>query len=221
MDKLDFKKTDKELYSPKTEPSILQVSAMNFIMVDGHGNPNDEDGEHSKAVELLYALTYTIKMGRKSENAQSEDFTDYVVAPLEGLWWFNDLNEYDFINQKDKYCWTSMIRQPDFITREIFEKAKDEVKKKKPQLDVTKARLETFEEGLCVQCMHIGPYDKEPATVAKIYAFVESHGMKNGISTQLPDGSIRRHHEIYLADPRKSNPATMKTVLRHPVMKID
>lgn len=219
MNKIDFKQMNKELYSPKGEPSIIRVPAMKFIMVDGHGNPNDHGGEYQAAVELLYALSYTIKMGLKSSSStDNDDFTDYVVAPLEGLWWLNDKKDTNF-TQKEKYCWTSMIRQPNFITREIFMKAQEEAKKKKPQLDVMLARLETFEEGLCVQCMHIGPYDTEPSTIANIDAFIQSNGMKNDFGTVLPDGRIRRHHEIYLSDPRKANPATMKTILRHPVSK--
>ena len=221
MEKIDFKKLNKELYAPKQEPSVIMVPAMNFIMVDGHGNPNDTDGEYNKAVELLYALSYTIKMGRKSDfkKAGDDDFLDYTVAPLEGLWWLNDQSDMDF-TQKEKYCWTSMIRQPDFITEEIFIKAKEEASKKKPNLEVSNARFVTFEEGLCVQCMHIGPYDAEPATIAKMETFIEENGFSYDIGSIQQDGSIRRHHEIYLNDPRKVNPANMKTILRHPVKRI-
>jgi hypothetical protein len=219
MDKIDFKLLDKELYSPKTEPSVIEVPAMNFIMIDGHGNPNEEGGEYQQSVELLYALTYTIKMGRKmSPLSTDKNFLDYVVPPLEGLWWLEDKNDMDF-TQKSKYCWISMIRQPDFITPEVFLQAKEAVKKKKPDLDVTKARLETFTEGLCVQCMHIGPYDREPVTIAKIDAFIQNNGLKYDIGTLLPNGIIRRHHEIYLGDPRKIAPEKRKTVLRHPVSR--
>lgn len=222
MNKIDFKKTNKELYAPKNEPALIQVPVMNFIMVDGFGNPNNTDGEFPTAVELLYALSYTIKMGRKSGTfgVDGDDFTDYVVPPLEGLWWLTDKNDMNFF-QKDKYCWTLMIRQPDFITKEVFLQAQEVVKKKKTTLDVTKARFETFAEGLCVQCMHIGPYDTEPTTIAKIESFIKGNCLYNDIGTELSDGHIRRHHEIYLADPRKASPETMKTILRHPVKNAD
>lgn len=218
MDKIDYKKTNKELYAPKNEPSLIQVPAMNFLMVNGTGNPNNPEGEYHKAVELLYALSYTIKMGMKFGTLGSgkEIFPDYVVPPLEGLWWLNDQNDFDF-TQKDKYNWVSLIRQPDFITEEIVQKAKLELTHKKPELDVTKIRLEAFEEGLCIQSMHIGPYDEEPATLAKMEHYLNNNGLVCDIGTTLPNGSIRRHHEIYLADPRKSDPLTMKTILRHPV----
>ena len=215
MKKVDFKKSSKELYAPKNVPSVITVPAMNFIMVDGHGNPNDANGEYSQAVELLYALSYTIKMGLK-KRSEEDGFYDYVVAPLEGLWWLADKNDMNFA-QKEKYCWTSMIRQPEFVTEEIFAQAKAEVIKKKPNLDVTKARLETMEEGLCVQCMHIGSYATEEDTIAKIDAFIRDNGLVNDFESELPEGRTRRHHELYLSDPRKANPVTMQTILRHPV----
>jgi hypothetical protein len=217
MNKVDFKKQNKELYAPTKEPCVIQVPTMKFIMVDGQGNPNDTEGEYQKAVELLYSLSYTIKMGNKNNSSDEENY-DYVVAPLEGLWWLNDKTDMNF-TQKDKYCWTSMIRQPDFITEEIFAQAKAAVQKKKPDLDITKARLETFTEGLCVHAMHIGTYDEEPATIAKIDSFIKGNDLIYDIGTELPDGRTRRHHEIYLSDPRKANPTTMQTILRHPVRK--
>ncbi len=218
MDKIDYVKLNKEMYSPKDTPSVIEVPAMKFIMVDGFGNPNDVNGEYTNAVSLLYALTFTIKMGLKFKKLPcSEDaFTDYKVPPLEGFWWLQDDLDMNF-TQKEKFCWTSVIRQPDFITGNIFLQAKDEVRKKKPELDVSKARFEEFEEGLCVQCMHIGPYDMEPATIAKINDFITEKGFTHDISGLTPDGHIRRHHEIYLSDPRKANPVKMKTILRHPV----
>ncbi len=218
MDKIDYKKQNKELYAPKSEPSIITVPAMNFILVNGRGNPNTPDGEYQRAVGLLYALTFTIKMGLKFGSISSGNgvFPDYVAPPLEGLWWLEDNNDMDF-TQKDKYCWSSMIRQPDFITKEIFLQAQEEVKKKKPDLDVSQASFVVLEEGLCVQCMHIGPYDAEPATLAKMEQFIKAKGLIIDIGTQQPDGSIRRHHEIYLADPRKADMAKMKTILRHPI----
>lgn len=219
MDKIDYKKQNKELYAPKTVPSLIKVPSMKFIMVDGVGNPNDPDGEYQMAVGILYALTFTIKMGRKFGTLVEKDdnFVDYAVPPLEGLWWNREDADLFCPQKKDNFCWTSMIRQPDFITMDIFLKAMAQVKKKKPMLDVTKARFETFEEGLCVQCMHIGPFDEEPSTVAKIETYIKENGLKNDISTTLPDGHIRRHHELYMKDFRKTKPENMATILRHPV----
>lgn len=215
-EKLDFKKRDKDLYAPGQKPSVIQVPAMNFIMVDGKGNPNDEGGEYQQAVELLYALSYSIKMGLKKNGETG--CPDYVVPPLEGLWWLEGETsaESDF-TQKEKYHWTSMIRQPEFVTREIFEKACRETAKKKPGLDTTKARFEDFEEGLCVQAMHLGPYDEEPKTIAAMEAFLGENGYRNDVGDTGPGGAVRRHHEIYLGDPRKTEPSKMKTVLRHPI----
>ena len=215
MDKVDFKKLNKELYARKTEPSIIKVPAMNFIMVDGRGNPNIIGGEYEKAVGILYALSYHIKMSRKG--IEAEDSYDYVVPPLEGLWWLEDSSDRNFA-QKDKFCWTSMIRQPEFVTEDIFNQAIIEVAKKKPDIDVSKARLETFEEGQCVQCMHIGTYNQEDSTIAKIDSYITNNKLTNAIGTAMTDGRIRHHHEIYLSDPRKSDPLKMQTILRHPVI---
>lgn len=215
--KLDYKKQFKDLYAPKTMPSLIDVPTMQFIMVSGKGNPNEEEGEYAKAVELLYALSYTIKMSRKHKLDEVDTpFIDYVVPPLEGLWWLDD-NSYTDFSQKEKYCWISMIRQPDFITKEQYQSALFETQKKKPDLDTSKASFQQFTEGLCVQCMHIGPYDEEPATIQKIEAFMKGNNLVNDIDAVITDQSMRRHHEIYLSDPRKSNPITMQTILRHPV----
>ncbi len=215
MDKIDYKQLNKELYAPKTEPSVTQVPAMNFIMVDGHGNPNEEGGEYQKAVELIYSLSYMIKMSNKKNSSDPTHF-DYVVPPLEGLWWLEDKNDMDF-TRKDNYCWTSMIRLPDFITKEFFLQAVAAVQNKNPELDVTKARFQTYEEGLCVQCMHIGPYAIEDITLTKMEDYIHTHGLIYNISNTSPEGITLRHHEIYLSDPRKSNPDTMKTIIRHPI----
>jgi len=214
-EKFDYKKEYKDLYLPKQKPMLIDVPAMNFILVDGMGNPNIEGGEYQAAVETLYALSYTIKMSKKNKK-EPKGYFEYVVPPLEGLWWLNNQKDTDF-TQKVKYCWTSMIRQPEFVTREVFDWACQEVKNKKPQIETSKARLQTLQEGLCVQMMHIGPFDEEPNTTAVIDAFIKEQNLENGISSVLPDGTIRRHHEIYLSDPRKAEPRKMKTVLRHPV----
>jgi len=204
---IDYKKTQKELYLPKTAPSVIDVPRMTFITVDGKGDPNTS-AEYTAAVELLYGLSYTIKMGSKS-------ILEYVVPPLEGLWSVDD----DFrgggaeINDKSKFIWTMMIRQPDFVTEDILEVAKISLAKKKPNLDISKAKLETITEGLCVQVMHIGSYDDEPATVAALDGFA----IENGYVLDIND--IRRHHEIYISDPRKVAPEKLKTVIRHPIRK--
>ena len=204
---IDYKKTQKELYLPKTAPSVIDVPRMTFITVDGEGDPNTS-AEYTAAVELLYGLSYTIKMGSKS-------ILEYVVPPLEGLWSVDD----DFrgggaeINDKSKFIWTMMIRQPDFVTEDILEVLKISLAKKKPNLDISKAKLETITEGLCVQVMHIGSYDDEPATVAALDGFA----IENGYILDIND--IRRHHEIYISDPRKVAPEKLKTVIRHPIRK--
>ncbi|MEL7654405.1 MAG: GyrI-like domain-containing protein [Bacillota bacterium] len=215
--KLDYKKEYKDLYLPKAEPAVIEVPAMNFIMVDGKGDPNTDGGEYQKSVELLYALSYTIKMGFKKKDLP-KDYFDYVVPPLEGLWWLAEGTSADSdFSQKEKYCWTSMIRQPEFITKDIFDQACLEVRKKKPDLDPEAARLEILEEGRCVQMMHLGPYDEESKTIAEMDAFIKANHYQNAIGDSKADGSIRRHHEIYLGDPRKTEPSKMKTVLRHPI----
>lgn len=212
---MDYKKEFKDLYAPKTEPSSIKVPEMTFIMVDGRGNPNDEGGEYQQAVELLYALSYTIKMSKMGGN-RPEGYFEYTVLPLEGLWWLEDNSHEDF-SEKDKYCWTSMIRQPEFVTKEVFQWACNEVKRKKPELTIEKARLEKLEEGPCVQVMHMGPYSEEPKTIEKIEEFMKKNGLENGITNIRKDGSIKRHHEIYLGDPRKTAPEKLKTILRHPL----
>ncbi len=214
MKKTDYKTLYKDLYTPKTIPSVIDVPTMQFIMVDGYGNPNDIEGEYQKAVELLYALSYTIKMSCIDHSDPA--IFDYVVLPLEGLWWLEDSSDRNF-TQKELFCWTSMIRQPDFITREHFEQAKELVRKKKPQLDTSKARLDTYTEGLCLQCMHIGPYDAEPETIAKMDAFLKEIGRVNAMDSRSPEGKPRRHHEIYLSNPTKTKSEKQKTILRHPI----
>lgn len=212
--KLDYKKEFKDLYLPKNEPMLVDVPEMNFIMVDGKGNPNDEGGEYQSAVEILYALSYAIKMSKKG-SYNIEGYFEYVVPPLEGLWWVEN-DDMDF-TKKNKFEWTSMIRQPEFVTKEVFEWACSEVLRKKPNIDISNARLQKFKEGLCVQVMHIGSYDDEPKTVRKIDRYVEDNNLINAISTINEQGIIKRHHEIYLSDPRKTSVNKLKTVIRHPV----
>lgn len=211
----DFKKVYKELYAPKPEPAIIDVPEMLFIQVDGRGNPNEPQGEYAAAVTLLYTLSYTIKMNKQGP-AVPAGYFDYVVAPLEGLWWYQDESAYD-VTKKNQLCWTAMIRQPEFVTPELFAWAKAQAAKKKPELDPAKALLVRWTEGLCVQAMHNGPYDDEPATVARMNGFISLQGRSEDLSGIQPDGQRRRHHEIYLTDPSKTEPAKMKTVLRHPI----
>ncbi|UNC92272.1 GyrI-like domain-containing protein [Candidatus Contubernalis alkaliaceticus] len=215
--KMDYKKEYKYLYLPKDKPVLVEVPEIRFIMIEGKGNPNEENGEYQKAVELLYALSYTLKMSPKNHYTPANYF-EYVVPPLEGLWWLADSTSTDF-TQKDRYCWISMIRQPEFVTEDVFAWACEQVKTKKAHLETAKAVLKDFQEGLCVQLMHIGPYDHEPESIAKIESYIEQNGLVNDIGSHLLDGFIRRHHEIYLNDPRKTQPGKLKTVLRHPVRR--
>ncbi|HOQ37210.1 MAG TPA: GyrI-like domain-containing protein [Acetivibrio sp.] len=204
---MDYKKEQKDLYMPKDKPVLIEVPPMNFLMVDGSGDPNDNP-EFEHATELLYGLSYAIKMSKK-KGKQPEGFFDYVVPPLEGLWWI-DGGSFS-LEKRDNWKWTLMIRQPEFVNVETVQWAVDELARKKPELEINKARFEAFEEGLCVQIMHIGPYSTEPETMKKVEAFLSEHGLKD----RLTSGG--KHHEIYLSDPRKSKPESMKTVLRHPV----
>jgi hypothetical protein len=208
---LDYKKTQKDLYQPRTIPSIIDVPEMVFIMIDGHGDPNTST-EYQSAVEILYGLSYSIKMSKKSGN-QPEGFFDYVVPPLEGLWWHKDGGIISDISDKASFAWTSMIRQPEFVTGEAFEAAKATLGRKKPELDLSVARLERFTEGLCAQVLHIGSYDDEPATVALLEGFIASEGLQPNFTEK------RRHHEIYLGDPRKTAPEKLKTVIRYPIAR--
>ena len=206
----DFKKEQKELYRPKTEPSVINVPEMVFLMVDGSGDPNVSQ-EYIDAVQALYGLSYAIRM-----NKTWAGYFEYVVAPLEGLWRVDDPNfrgKGALITDKSKLIWTSLIRQPDFVTPEIFEQAKEIARKKKPEGDFSKVRLEKFNEGLCIQVMHIGPYDTEADTIVKIGRYAKD----NGYTENFKDGN--GHHEIYLGDPRKSAPEKLKTIIRHPVRK--
>lgn len=212
MEKVDFKKVYKDLYLPKTIPMIIAVPSIRFIMIDGKGNPNTCE-EYKNACEVLYGLSYAIKMSKMS-GIIPKDYYDYVVPPLEGLWRFEDDNfgGLNAIMNKDMFYWTSMIRQPEFVTQEVFEAAKESLHKKKPELDLSIARLSDWEEGLCAQVMHIGSYDDEPATIKNLEEFIVKKGYKNDISDK------RKHHEIYLGDPRKCEPEKLKTVIRHPII---
>ena len=206
----DFKKEYKEFYLPASKPGIVTVPAFNFIAVRGKGNPNDPDGQYSKALNLLYGIAYTIKMSKKGSH-QIKGYFDYVVPPLEGFWWQDDVAGVDYAH-KENFNWISVIRLPDFVTREDFDWAVEEATRKKKE-DFSKVEFLTIAEGLCVQCMHIGTYDDEPATVELMHSFAKEQGY-------VLDFSDRRlHHEIYLSDPRKVDPDKNRTVIRHPVRK--
>lgn len=207
----DFKKEYKEFYLPPAKPEIVTVPAMNFIAVRGKGDPNEEEGAYKQAIGLLYGIAFTIKMSKKGDH-RIEGYYDYVVPPLEGLWQQEDSQGMDY-SRKDKLCWISMIRLPDFVTRADFEWAVSEAERKKKQ-DFSKVEFFTYDEGLCVQCMHIGPYDSEPATVALMDAFTEQEEYVTDIS------DTRLHHEIYLSDARKTAPDKLRTVIRHPIRRI-
>ncbi|MDR1210215.1 MAG: GyrI-like domain-containing protein [Clostridiales bacterium] len=214
---VDFKKSQKEFYRPTTAPSIIDVPEMTFLMVDGRGDPN-AGADYAAAVGILYGLSYAVKMSKMS-GSPPRGYFDYVVPPLEGLWSLDDGGAFtgsgEAIADKSKFVWTSMIRQPDFVTPEVFEAAKAALAKKKPGLDLSAARLEIFAEGLCAQVMHIGGYDGEPATVAALSRYIAESGYAEDM------GGPRRHHEIYLGDPRKTAPEKLKTVIRHPIRRMN
>ena len=206
----DFKKEYKEYYMPKNKPSIVTVPRMNYIAVCGQGDPNAEDSEYKRAIGLLYGIAFTIKMSKKGSH-QIEGYFDYVVPPLEGFWWQDDIIGVDF-SRKDDFKWISVIRLPDFVTEDDFNWAVGEASARK-KVDFSKVVFLTYDEGLCVQCMHIGSYDDEPATVALMHEFMESRGYALDITDK------RLHHEIYLSDARKVAPEKRKTVIRHPIKR--
>ena len=190
----DFKKEYKEFYMPKQKPEIVTIPAMNYIAVKGKGDPNEKDGEYQQAIAILYAIAYTIKMSYKGGH-KIDGFFQYVVPPLEGFWWQEDCDKIDY-GKKDTFCWSSVIRLPDFVTKEDFDWAVKEASRKK-KIDCSLAEFLTVEEGLCVQIMHIGAFDEEPATVEIMDQYLLENGYENDITEE------RRHHEIYLSDARR------------------
>lgn len=206
----DFKKEYKEFYMPKSKPEIVTVPKANYIAVKGKGDPNDEGGAYQQAVGILYAVAYTLKMSYKTDY-RIEGFFDYVVPPLEGFWWQEGVDGIDY-SDKSTFNWISVIRLPDFVTQKDFDWAVNTAQKKK-HLDCSRAKFLTIDEGLCVQIMHIGPFDDEPATVSMMNAYLLENGYENDLS-----GS-RLHHEIYLSNARKVAPEKWKTVIRHPIKR--
>ncbi len=207
----DYKKEYKEFYMPKKKPSIVEIPKMNYIAVRGKGNPNDENGEYKNSIGLLYAIAFTIKMSYKGTH-KIDGYFEYVVPPLEGFWWQENTQGFDY-NRKEDMQFISVIRLPDFVTEDDFKWAVDEATQKKKQ-DFSKAEFFTYDEGVCVQCMHIGSYDNEPETVDLMHKHME----ENGYELDITDS--RLHHEIYLSDPRRCDESKLKTVLRHPIKKI-
>ncbi len=206
MEKLDLRKKYKNLYLPSAKAvEVVEVPAFQFVMVDGKIEPGCSPGNSpafQEAIQALYGISYTLKFMSKQ---RKEDPIDYTVMALEALWWVEDGN-FDII-RPDNWCWRAMILQPEIITREMYQEAYEKLSKKKPSPGLEKLRFEVFEEGLCLQILHIGPYSDEPRTVEKMheYAAQKGYSLANG------------HHEIYLGDPMRSDPAKLKTVLRKKV----
>lgn len=207
----DYKKEYKEFYLPPAKPTIVKVPAMRYVAVRGAGDPNEEGGAYQAALNLLYGIAFTIKMSPKSRHAM-DGYFEYVVPPLEGFWWQDGVSGVDYAH-KESFQWISCIRLPEFVTREEFGWAVAEATRKK-KLDFSAVEFMELEEGLCVQCMHLGPYDDEPATVDAMHAYAEGKGYVPDISDE------RRHHEIYLSDARRTAPEKLKTVIRHPIRRV-
>ena len=207
----DFKKEYKEFYLPPKTPTIVEVPPMNYLAVRGKGDPNDEEGEYKNSIGLLYGIAFTIKMSYKGSH-KIDGYFEYVVPPLEGFWWQEGVKGIDY-GRKEDFNFISVIRLPDFVSREDFDWAVREATKKK-KTDFSKVEFFHYDEGLCVQCMHLGSYDDEPETVEAMHQLAEKEGYKLDINEK------RMHHEIYLSDPRKTEPAKLKTVVRHPIKKV-
>lgn len=206
----DFKKEYKEFYMPKCKPEIVTVPKANYIAVRGEGDPNEDGGAYQAAIGVLYSVAYTLKMSYKTDH-KIDGFFEYVVPPLEGFWWQDGIAGVDY-SKKPAFHWISVIRLPDFVTEADLAWAVDTASKKK-HMDCSSAEFLTIDEGLCVQILHVGSYDDEPATVAVMDAFLAENGYVNDLS------DTRLHHEIYLSDARKTAPEKLKTVIRHPIRK--
>lgn len=206
----DYKKEYKEFYMPKAKPAIVTVPKINYIAVRGKGNPNDENGEYKASIGLLYGIAFTIKMSYKGDH-KIDGYFEYVVPPLEGFWWQEGVQGIDY-SRKEDFHFISVIRLPDFVTKADFDWAVAEATQKK-KTDFSQVEFFSYDEGECVQCMHIGSYDSEPATVALMHDFVEQNGYEVDIT------ETRYHHEIYLSDPRRCDVSKLKTVVRHPIRR--
>ncbi len=208
----DYKKEYKEFYMPKNKPSIIEIPSINYIAIRGTGNPNEAGGDYQSTIGLLYAIAYTIKMSYKGSH-KINGFFEYVVPPLEGFWWQDGLKGCIDYKNKNTMHFISIIRVPDFVTKKDFNWAIEEATKKKKQ-DFSRVEFITYNEGLCVQCMHIGSYDDEPRTVDLMHKYIKENGYELDITDE------RYHHEIYLSDPRKCDISKLKTVIRHPIKKL-
>jgi hypothetical protein len=206
----DFKKEEKQFYKPKTIPEIIDIPKMKFIAIDGMGDPNELDGEYQAAVKQLYSLAYTIRMSERN-GYTIDDFFVFVVPPLEGYWWQDGVHGVDS-SRKEDFQWVMKLRMPEYVTPQVFEWAQNEVLNKK-KINTANVYLTTITEGLTVQILHIGPYDDEVHSVSKMHDYINQEGY------QLDISDIKHHHEIYLSDPRKADPAKLKTILRHPIKK--
>ncbi len=204
----DFKKEQKEFYGAKEKPTIVNVPKTNYLAVRGKGDPGDENGEYKTAIEALYGVAYTLKMSYKSDY-NIEGFFEYVVPPLEGFWWQEGIQGVDY-SKKDRFVWISVIKLPPFISEKDVFWAKETATKKK-KFDFGKVDFFSYEEGLCVQCLHVGPYINEPISTEKMAIFAQ----ENDYCIDISD--TRHHHEIYLSDPRKVDVSKWKTILRHPI----
>lgn len=207
----DYKKEYKEFYLPPKKPQIIEIPAMNFVSVCGRGDPNEPDGAYQRAIQILYGIAFTIKMSCKGAH-KIDGYFSYVVPPLEGLWQQEGIFELDTFRKED-FQWRSMIRLPDFVEKKDFDWAVKEAEAKK-KTDFSAAEFFAYEEGLCVQCMHIGSYDDEPETIRRMDNFAREAGYQIDVS------GGRMHHEIYLSDPRRTNVERLRTVVRHPVTRM-
>ena len=204
----DFKKEYKELYAPKKGPGIIEVPPITYVAVRGSGDPNEESGAYQQAIAVLYAISYMIKMSKKGVR-QIDGYVDFVVPPLEGFWWQEGIEGADYAH-KEAFHWIAVIRLPGFVTREVFDWAVQEATQKK-KVDCSIAEFLVVDEGLCVQCLHVGSYDSEPATVEAMDAYAREVGYEIDLSGE------RRHHEVYLSDARKVTPDKLRTIVRHPI----
>lgn len=207
----DFKKEFKAFYPKKTSPTVVKIPKMNFLAVRGQGDPNEEDGEYKQAISLLYPLAYAIKMSKKTDY-KIDGYFDFVVPPLEGFWWQEGIKGVDY-SRKNDFRFISLLRLPDFVSREDFDWALQQATIKK-KMDFSKVEFLTYDEGLCVQCLHIGSYNDEPITIERMHSYMENEGYQLDITDE------RMHHEIYISDFRKTKAARLKTVLRHPIKKV-
>lgn len=208
----DFKKEYREFYTAKGIPELVDVPAIQVLSIQGKGDPNQEGGDYKAAISVLYALAYTLKMSKRGDY-RMEGFFDFVVPPLESFWWTEGREDID-LTDKSKFCWEAFLRVPEFVTEADFQWAVKTVTEKK-KLDCSKATLRVLEEGLCVQILHVGPFDDECSSIAKMDAFLNEKNLLLDLS------ETRRHHEIYLSDARKVEPAKWRTILRHPIRNME